>query len=110
MSDLQKAGKIRALGVSNFEIAQMQELVDLGTPPASAPSIDRTPYLHGSLLPFKTIEPPTYTAPFYSRRQKLGRTFIFACLRAPYPVEGPSNTCEMNLTPHLLRCGREPCR
>lgn len=34
MSDLQTQGKIKALGVSNFEIAQMQELVDLGTPPA----------------------------------------------------------------------------
>lgn len=34
MSELQKAGKIRALGVSNFEVAQLQELIDLGTPPA----------------------------------------------------------------------------
>ena len=32
----------------------------------AASAVDRTPYLHGSLLPFKTTAPPAYTAPFYN--------------------------------------------
>jgi diketogulonate reductase-like aldo/keto reductase len=34
MSELQKEGKLRALGTSNFELRQLRELVEVGTPPA----------------------------------------------------------------------------
>jgi len=34
MRDLQAAGKIKAIGTSNFEIAQLQELIDAGQAPA----------------------------------------------------------------------------
>ena len=37
----------------------------------------------GEAWPVYTIAPPTYTAPFHNRRQKMRRKFIFTCLRAP---------------------------
>ena len=34
MGELQKAGKIRALGTSNFELPQLKQLLETGNPPA----------------------------------------------------------------------------
>jgi diketogulonate reductase-like aldo/keto reductase len=34
MSELQKAGKIRALGTSNFELPQLKQLIATGNAPA----------------------------------------------------------------------------